>query len=136
MNRFSHSADHPTLQGDLHDVLEFSALLSRRTAEMHEITLVVDAQSRPVQLNVSLFHLINLIWLCLRAAIEVTHPGDSINLSLADKDAGLAIWIRPPVPFGKNSGEMIPENARKLADDLGMSAGLDADNGVIAINCC
>jgi signal transduction histidine kinase len=135
MNLFAHSADNPAKQIDLYETLNLVALLSKRAADLREVSLVVDTQSESAQITTSLFHLLNLIWICLDTTIKKTAPGGSIALSLGKREEKLAILIKVTGPVGDEPPGSLPAAADAIADELGMSADTSAGDGTIVINC-
>ncbi len=134
MNRFAHSADHPVQNIDLHETLELSAKLSKRVVEMRDISLVVDARDESVSITTSLYHLLNLIWICINTALENITPGGSITLSSGKNDECATISIRMSPPTDTIQSVLLPDYADNFCRNLGLSVATDTAKAEIVIS--
>lgn len=94
MNRFAHSADHPIETVDVHEVIEFIANLAGRLIAMKGNPPRIEAPGSPVTVNTNRFYLENLIWACLRRAVEACSPEREISIHVDQPDAKVRIHIQ------------------------------------------
>lgn len=136
LNRFAHSADRPEAQVDLRDVLTLTAALANRIAEMRDVSISLDPDSEPATVTTSVYHLLNVIWLCINGAVESTPPGGTVNLKSATSGTHtvLSIGLEPANGIVKNI--QLPESSELLARELGMSVVANQADGTVVIRCC
>jgi len=134
VNGFAHSIDSPRQQVDLNEALKLSAALSQRTADMREVSLEVQELDEPIMVTTSYFRLLNLFWICLNAAIEITAPRDKITAKLDKQAAEKVLLIRTTAAAGRKISEDLAAAAGKLAADLGLPVELDSAAGRIVVH--
>lgn len=91
LNRFAHSAHEGPTGTDIYEVLEFTLALAARLAAMKSVSLTVQG-GPPLQLEVRLFQLGNLLWLYLQQVLAVVPDGPS-GVVFAASDAGEAVMV-------------------------------------------
>jgi C4-dicarboxylate-specific signal transduction histidine kinase len=134
MNRFAHSADQPNQQLDLNEVLELAVALSQRTADMREVSIEVQRPDEPLMMVTSFFRLLNLLWLGLIAAIEITAPKGAVTVILDKNATKKVLLIRTDMVAGGKINEDLAATAGKLAADIGLGVEVDSVAGNIVVN--
>ena len=134
MNRFAHSADKPSQPVDVNEAVELSAALSQRAADMREVTLDVQKLDEPPVLTTSFFRLLNLFWICLNSAIEITVTKGVITVNYGKNADKTALIIQMAVADGKKINKEMTASADMLAADIGLSVDMDSAEGIIAVN--
>jgi len=81
MNRFSHSVDQIRGEADICLVLVCTAALSRRPADMRNVSLELRLPDTPAMAHTSTFWLMNLIWILLDAAMGPAGNARQVTIS-------------------------------------------------------
>ncbi len=80
MNRFAHSADHPTETVDLGEVIQFISMLAARLIAMKGEAPQIDVPATPVTAVINRFFLEDLVWTCLCRAMDARAPDQTIGI--------------------------------------------------------
>lgn len=81
MNRFAHSADHPTETVDVVEVIEFLSNLAARLIALKGAEPLLEVPSSPVTAVTNRFFLENLLWRCLCRAMEACPPDQAVAIA-------------------------------------------------------
>lgn len=132
LNRFAHSADHPVVAVDLQDAVVLAVSLFRRKAEMRDVSVVVDTGDTGTTINTSLYHLLNLLWICLDAAVKRTRPGGGISVSLTLSGGHPSISIVSSQTAVEGESADLQGYASTLAGRLGLQLNaVGADDTIV-----
>jgi len=119
MNQFAHSIDNIICPTDLNDLLRLSLSLAKHLADLHRISLKLNAADPPVKVTTSPFFLMNLIWLCLEILIRAADNPGTIALELVKNDQGGGlIRLQSDAAELKLGEQWMPENLKFLSDAL------------------
>ena len=119
MNQFAHSIDNIICPTDLNDLLRLSISLAKHLADLHRISLKLNAADPPVKVTTSPFFLMNLIWLCLEILIRAADNPGTIALELVKNDQGGGlIRLQSDAAELKLGEQWMPENLKFLSDAL------------------
>lgn len=91
MNRFAHSADHPSETVDVHETIGFVIDLADRLIAMKGRPPKIEAVTTPVTAVTNRFFLERLIWACLWQALEACAPEETISVVAEKTDAAVRI---------------------------------------------
>jgi len=80
MNRFAHSADHPSETVDVHETIGFVVDLAARLIAMKGRPPQVETATVPVMAVTNRFFLERLIWACLYRALKTCDPQGAIGV--------------------------------------------------------
>lgn len=80
MNRFAHSADHPTETVDLGEVIQFISMLAARLIAMKGEAPQIDVPATPVTAVINRFFLEDLVWTCLCRAMDARAPDQTVGI--------------------------------------------------------
>ena len=89
MNRFAHSADHPTETVDLGEVIQFISMLAARLIAMKGEAPRIDVPATPVTAVINRFFLEDLVWTCLCRAMDARAPDQTVGI-VAEKIENIA----------------------------------------------
>lgn len=78
MNRFAHSADNANETVDVNELIHFITELAGRLIAMKGQTPRIEAPDEPVWVSTNRFFLENLVWNCLRRAMEACPSGETV----------------------------------------------------------
>jgi nitrogen fixation/metabolism regulation signal transduction histidine kinase len=134
MNRFAHSSDALRQPVDLNEALSLSAALSQRAADMREVSLAIKELAEPKTVTTSFFRLLNLFWICLNAAIEMSAARDEITAELDDTGGRVVLLVRTAAAAGRKISEEKAAAAGRLAADLDLPVELDPAAGRIVVH--
>jgi C4-dicarboxylate-specific signal transduction histidine kinase len=133
LNRFAHSADHPVVSVDLCDAIDLSASLFRRKAQIRDVSVVVDTGENDPTIETSLYHFLNLLWICMDAAVERTRPGGKIAISLAQSGGQPSISISSSQSAAEGKSTDLQGYASTLAGRLGLHLNAFGTDDTIVI---
>jgi signal transduction histidine kinase len=126
LNRFAHSGDEPVRKIALGDLVGLVCVLSTRFATLRGITLTFEKGAAPT-VRTAPFHLENLIWLCLKSAIEASAPKEAIEIHIEAAAAGACIRIScAPQSAARAADAGFPSGTERVLADL-LKAGLFLD---------
>jgi len=91
MNRFAHSVDETIKRVDIADTMGFMIVLSSRLSDMKRVSFTMDSGSDRFEITTNPFLLQNVIWLCLDYLMNRAKSGDTIPISLEDRDSDVLI---------------------------------------------
>ena len=91
MNRFAHSADHPSETVDVQEAIRFVIDLADRLIAMKGRPPRIEAAAIPVTAVTNRFFLERLIWACLWQALEACAPEETISVVAEKTDAAVRI---------------------------------------------
>ena len=119
LNRLAHSADESHKSVDLNDTLELVVNLSQRFASMRRVTLQPKLQEHPMMIKTFPFLLMNLIWLCLDFAMNVTGDRKMVELIPQKTENGAQIRLGGIDSLTPSLMDVFPsESAKGLLDLL------------------
>jgi signal transduction histidine kinase len=133
MNRFAHSADKAVQQVDLNDAAALAAALFQRTASAHEISLHVQTQDAPVTLDTSFFHVLALIWICLKAAMTAAAAKSTVTIACGREENKPRLVITLDTQTGKEIDGKLPETANIFAAEIKAQVGVEPKTNHIVI---
>lgn len=81
LNQFAHTVDSPSRSVDLNEMVALLVALCQRTANMRQVTLVVQPADTPVPITTAPFVLLNALGLCLMYAFQAVPPGGEMILA-------------------------------------------------------
>lgn len=84
MNRFAHSADHPTESVDIGEVIHFISRMAERLIAIKGEAPQFDVPATPVTIVTNRFFLENLVWACLCRAMDAHAPDQTVSI-IAEK---------------------------------------------------
>jgi len=135
MNRFAHSADHPSETVDIGEVIHFISVLAARLIAMKGEPPKIDVPATPITAVTNRFFLEDLVWTCLCRAMDARAPNQTVCI-VAEK-AGNA----PRIRFCGLSGDCLASGTGLLSPRETMVAGLlrvqlkaDREKGEICLN--
>lgn len=99
MNKFGHSVDRPVQPVDLNDAVTLAAALGAKPAANRMVEIRPDLFHEPVQVTVPFFHLLNMIWQVLEAAMTVMDPDTRLGVQVLKHQEGGRICFTSSVPF-------------------------------------
>jgi C4-dicarboxylate-specific signal transduction histidine kinase len=80
MNRFAHSADHPTETVDIGEVIYFISMLAARLIAMKGEPPQIYVPATPVTAVINRFFLEDLVWTCLCRALDARAPDRTVSI--------------------------------------------------------
>jgi signal transduction histidine kinase len=80
LNQFAHSMDHPVKEMDLCEELQLAVDLSHRFADMKAVRLELNLPEAPICISTNSFFLLQLLWLCLEYAVDVSGPQKTVKI--------------------------------------------------------
>ena len=86
MNRFAHSADNANETVEVNELVHFMTELAGRLIAMKGPPPRIEAPDEPVWVSTNRFFLENLVWNCLRQAMEACPPGETVIIRVEEKD--------------------------------------------------
>ncbi len=119
MNRFAHSVDTLKNRIDMNEAINLTATLYERIARMQNATIQVHPPETPVHVDTVFFFLMNLIWLCLNAALEGNQEPRTIGIESAKTATGAAVWLQVGPTRTDMQAALASEEMTDLADALG-----------------
>ncbi|MEE4113608.1 MAG: histidine kinase dimerization/phospho-acceptor domain-containing protein [Desulfobacteraceae bacterium] len=134
MNRFAHSADHPSESVEVGEVIHFICGLAARLIVMKGDPPKVEVPATPIAVVTNRFFLEDLVWRCLCRAMDACAP-DQMVCIVAEK-AGNAPRIRfcgLAGDFLAREGGLPSPREAMVAGLLGVHLKADSDKGEIAI---
>ena len=135
LNRFAHAVDKPVEQVDLQDTLTLSSLLSGRVLQKNDVSLNVDTTGDTVTINTSRYHLLILIWVCIKTAAGNAAPGGALSLTCGKSGDDAHISIRMSTATGTGKRLKLPGYAENLAHQIGLSVDENQADDTIVIHC-
>ncbi|MFH1983910.1 MAG: sensor histidine kinase [Pseudomonadota bacterium] len=93
MNRFSHSVDQIRGETDISLVLACTVALSRRPADMRNVSLELRLPDTPAMAHTSTFWLMNLMWILLDATMGPAATARQVTISCESSPEGVLIKI-------------------------------------------
>ena len=134
MNRFAHSADHPSEAVDIGEIIHFISVLAARLIAMKGEAPNIKVPAKPITAVTNRFFLEDLVWTCLCRAMDARAPDQTVCV-VADK-AGNA----PRIRFFGLSGDFLASEAglpspreTMVAGLLGIQLKTDRDKGEIVL---
>ena len=94
MSRFAHSADEPSTETDLGELIALLGLLAMRFAAMRGVEIKTLAPSDPVLVTTFPFGLLNLLWTCLDCAMTAAGSGKMVEIVAAKTTEGGLVRFR------------------------------------------
>jgi C4-dicarboxylate-specific signal transduction histidine kinase len=94
MNRLAHSVDKSIKTIDLNDILELLVFLSDRVASTRGVALQPKLNQDALQLEISPFFLMHLLWLCMDFALDATGEDKVVELVPQKTAAGVQIFFK------------------------------------------
>ena len=101
MNRFAHSADHPTETVDVGDLILFITTLAARLISMHGPPPRIDAPGEAVTVVTNRFFLEDLVWTCLSRALSACAQDRAVSIQVEKRNQETRIH------FGGLDGEAL-----------------------------
>ena len=80
MNRFAHSADHPSETVDIGEVIDFISVVAARLIAMKGEPPKIDVPAAPVTAFTNRFFLEDLVWTCLCRAMDARAPDRAVSI--------------------------------------------------------
>jgi C4-dicarboxylate-specific signal transduction histidine kinase len=133
MNRFAHSVDKARQQIDLHDAVMLADALFKRIASAKEISIEAPKPDSPVILETSFFHLLGLIWMCLKAAIDIAPAKSTVTIMCGHKGGDAGLYFVLDKETGGDINETILDDVKMLANALAAEARLDLEKNTIIV---
>lgn len=131
MNRFSHSVDRLMGETDISVALGCIVALSRRAADMRNVSLELRLPAAAVMARSSAFWLMNLIWILLDAAMG---PGGSARvLTLSCETAPEGVLVKIAGNFEEERMQQAVTAASDLVGALQVQVTLHADRELIQL---
>lgn len=87
MNRFAHSADDPQEQVDVGELVQFISHLAGRLIGMQGPPPCIDTPEQPVTATTNRFFLGNLVWRCLRQAMDACPADKAVSIRVKKTDS-------------------------------------------------
>lgn len=131
MNRYSHTVDETENRLDLDEVLSFMLELARRLATMRGVTLIQTFAEKPVLVTKNHFLLLNLIWLCLEYAMELTGEKKTIELAVEELPGYIQVRIAGLEKLSDAGGVFPSEQIRALAEVLQASMHVNSGQAIL-----
>ncbi len=119
MNRFAHSVDKTCQQVDLNDAATLVTALFQRTASAHEISVNVRRQDWSEMMETSMFHVLALIWLCLKAAVDIAAAKSTLTITSEREEKESRIVIALETEPGKEIESMLSDTINMFASEVG-----------------
>lgn len=126
MNAFSHSIDEPVRETDLVQILELTAALANRLADMRQVSLSV-GETEPVSLTGNPFDLMRLLHSSIVAACDTLKPGDSLIVGVKPKNGGASFSLSSPGKDAPLKNDDAPFSS--LAQAMNAEVRVDETNG-------
>jgi len=133
MNRFAHSVDKDRQQVDLHEASVLAAALFQRTASAREISLEVPATDSSVTVETSFFHLLGLIWMCLKTAIATAAPNSTVTIRCGMEGEKPELKLKMDAEAGTDMNGKISESAKILANEIGAEMQTNSEQHTIVV---
>ncbi len=134
MNRFAHSADHPSVSTDLNELAELFIALSHREAAMRQVTLTVSRENAPAIVTTAPFILLTLLGRCLTYCLDAVDPANSIDIKVHCSDDDCGICFNQLYKISALTDKGFPgEQETILADALQASFSVDESCGTLLI---
>jgi C4-dicarboxylate-specific signal transduction histidine kinase len=135
LNRLAHSADHPEEQVDVIEALELMVHLAGRLIAMRGEPPQVDKPQATVTAITNRFFLQQLIWTCLRRAVDLGSPDRPIRIQAESEAQGVRIRFR-------NLSDQMPADGTVFPSPETVATGgmidacihVDTDNGEIILS--
>jgi C4-dicarboxylate-specific signal transduction histidine kinase len=118
MNRFAHSADHPTETVDIGEVIHFISMLAARLIAMKGEAPQIEVPAIPVTAVINRFFLEDLVWTCLCRAMDARAADQTVCI-VAEK-----IENTPRIRFCGLNGNALTTGAGFPSPRETMVAGL------------
>jgi len=128
LNLLAHSVDEQVKQVDLGATLKLMVALSRRSASMRGIGLEFLPPPRPVVIKTNPFLLKNLVWLCVRFAMDAAGDGKRIGLTAEETQQGAQLKMSRLQALGEILSKGFPGKGEK-AILTALGADLKTDTG-------
>ncbi len=135
MNRFAHSADHPSETVDIGEVIHFICVLAARLIAMKGEPPTVEMPATPITAVTNRFFLEDLVWASLCRAMDARAPNQMICI-VAEK-AGNAPRIRfcgLAEDFLASEAGLPSPRETMVAGLLGVQLKADREKGEICLN--
>lgn len=126
MNRFAHSADHPVETVNVGEVLEFIIDLGNRLIAMRGVSPRIEAPAEALTVAANRFFLEDLIWNCLRRAMDTCADGQSLAIVVEAYEGAARIRFSGLVIPPQNDGTDFFSPRETVVARL-LNAGLFAD---------
>ncbi len=133
MNRFAHSIDKASQQILLHDAATLASALFQRTASAHEVTLDVRTPQSPVAVETSMFHLLALIWICLKSALPIAPAKSTITFACEKINDVPRLIVELDASADKKLDEKMLVTAKMIANEIKAEVEPDADQNNIVV---
>ena len=91
LNRFAHSADHPSETVDVHETIRFVLDLAARLIVMKGRPPRFELAAEPMTVVTNRFFLERLVWACLHRAMDACAPEKTISVIAQKADAAVRI---------------------------------------------
>ena len=134
MNRFAHSADEACREVDLSELLDLLAALALRFAAARGVRVQVNRSPAAVKITTAPFLLLNLMWLCLDAAMAAAGPGRTVELAADNAADGACLWFRRIEGLKDAPAAFLPaEGQDALCLALRAQLSLDSDKNEMSL---
>ena len=134
MNRFSHSADHPSETVDIGEMIHFICVLAARRIALKGDPPQIDVPATPITAVTNRFFLEDLVWTCLCRAMDARAPDRTLRI-VAEKTG-----TTPRIRFCGLAGEFLSRGAglpspqeTVVAGLLGVHLRVDNEKGEIVL---
>lgn len=134
MNRFAHSADHPSEAVDIGEVIHFISVLAARLIAMKGEPPKIEVSATPITVVTNRFFLEDLVWTCLCRAMDARSPNQTLCI-VAEKTGNA-----PRIRFCGLAGDFLASETglfspqeRMVTGLLGIQLKADRDKGEIVL---
>jgi len=134
MNRFAHSADHPTEIVDIGEVIHFISMLAARLIAMKGETPQIEVPATPVTAVTNRFFLEDLVWACLCRAMDARAQDQTVCIVAEKVENAARICFRGLSGdfLAKEAGLQSPRETM-VAGLLGIQLTADREKGEISL---
>ena len=134
MNRFAHSADHPTETVDVGEVIHFISNLAARLIAMKGKAPQIEVPATPVTAVTNRFFLEDLVWSCLCRAMDACLPNQTVSMIAEKIENAARIRFCGLAVESLASGAGLPSPREKMvAGFLGAQLTADGEKGEIGL---
>ncbi len=133
MNRFAHSADHPSEMVDLQEAVAFVARLGSRIFGMGGARFELEAPGSPVMVLANRFFLENLVWRCMLKAMHALSLDNAIHIFVENFDGGPIIRFAGSPEAEKASKGILTPREEVLVQTIGARVDLNLEKGEITV---
>ena len=113
MNKFAHSVDENIRAIDLSEVIELVVALSAKFVSMHNVKIELNPILEQVSITTSPFFIENLLWRCLKFAVDSIGQGETIGIMLEEMEKGAEIKFTGIQGIGDSQPDSFPGEAEK-----------------------